>query len=71
MGIPTSNISVSIQKLVPDVVAEIESSMKLSSFVEQYGLYLYIGSTCNNDYYFSSEEKKVVSQRQWRWQKQH
>ena len=44
MGIPTSNISVSIQKLVPDVVAEIESSMKLSSFVEQYGLYLILAA---------------------------
>ncbi|HZK27317.1 MAG TPA: flagellar M-ring protein FliF C-terminal domain-containing protein [Thermoclostridium sp.] len=40
MGIPTNNISVSIQRLVPDVVAEIETGMKVSSFVEQYGLYL-------------------------------
>lgn len=42
MGIPTSNISVSIQKLAPEVVAEIESN-KFSDFVEKYGLYVLMG----------------------------
>lgn len=39
MGIPVSNISVSIQKLVPEVVSEIESD-DIGNFVEKYGLYI-------------------------------
>ncbi|ANX00555.1 flagellar M-ring protein FliF [Thermoclostridium stercorarium subsp. leptospartum DSM 9219] len=39
MGIPTSNISVSIQKLAPEVVADIESN-GFNNFVEKYGLYV-------------------------------
>lgn len=39
MGIPTANISVSIQKLAPEVVSDIESS-ELGNFVEKYGLYM-------------------------------
>lgn len=39
MGIPTANISVSIQKLAPEVVAEIDSG-EFSSFLEKYGLYI-------------------------------
>lgn len=39
MGIPTNNISVSIQKLAPEVVADIELS-EFSSFLEKYGLYI-------------------------------
>lgn len=40
MGIPASNISVSIQKLLPEVTAEVQFSDKFSNFIEQYGLYL-------------------------------
>ena len=39
MGIPTANISVSIQKLAPEVVADIGPS-RFSSFLERYGLYI-------------------------------
>jgi len=39
MGIPTSNISVSVQKLAPEVVSEIEPS-EFENFVEKYGLYI-------------------------------
>lgn len=39
MGIPTSNISVSIQKLAPEVVSDIASD-KFGDFVDKYGLYI-------------------------------
>jgi len=39
MGIPTSNISVSIQKLASEVVSDIEPS-EFENFVEKYGLYI-------------------------------
>lgn len=38
MGIPTGNISVSIQKLAPELVAEMETN-KVGNFMEKYGLY--------------------------------
>jgi len=40
MGIPVNNISVSIQKLLPEVTADVQFSDKLGQFVEQYGLYI-------------------------------
>lgn len=40
MGLPVSNISVSIQKLLPEVVAEVQFTDSLSLFLEQYGLYI-------------------------------
>lgn len=40
MGIPSSNISVSIQKLLPEVTADVQFSETLGRFVEQYGLYI-------------------------------
>jgi flagellar M-ring protein FliF len=40
MGIPVNNISVSIQKLLPEVVAEVQFSDTLGMFIERYGLYI-------------------------------
>jgi len=40
MGIPANNISVSIQKLLPEVTADVQFSERLGLFVEQYGLYV-------------------------------
>ncbi len=40
MGIPVNNISVSIQKLLPEATADVQFSDRLGMFVEQYGLYI-------------------------------
>lgn len=40
IGIPTNNISVSIQKILPEVVAEAKFTDSLGQFVERYGLYI-------------------------------
>ncbi len=40
MGLPTRNISVSIQKLAPQVVPEVKFTDSLSRFLEQFGLYI-------------------------------
>jgi len=40
IGIPRNNISVSIQKLVPEAVAELRFADNFSRFIEQYGLYI-------------------------------
>lgn len=40
MGIPAKNISVSIQKLLPEAVEAAQFADKLEQFLERYGLYL-------------------------------
>lgn len=40
MGIPADNISVSIQKLLPEVEPEVRFADSLSRFIEQFGLYI-------------------------------
>jgi len=40
MGIPTGNISISIQKLLPEIIPEVQFADSLNSFLENYGLYV-------------------------------
>ena len=40
IGIPKNNISVSIQKLVPEAEPEVKFADNLNRFIEQYGLYI-------------------------------
>lgn len=40
MGIPSNNISVSIQKLLPEVEPEVKFADSFNRFLEQYGLYI-------------------------------
>jgi len=40
MGIPSNNISVSIQKLLPEIEPEVKFADSFNRFLEQYGLYI-------------------------------